>query len=506
MERLFLECAVRAALIVGATAVVLYAMRVKAATAKHSVWTGVVALMLLLPIWTAWGPKASLRVLPPLTQSVANKTKAPIEIFSTRSLRPTPVDTKLEVLFGAYLLGLCLLLFRLGLGTIRARRLVRDAVLHDGVLTSLLCAAPVTVGFFHPTVIFPEHWQQWPQAQFDAVLTHESEHARCRHPFVQWLALLNRAVFWFHPVAWWLERHLAALAEEACDNVVLARGYDRRTYSEYLIDMARSVKRSGVRLSIAGMAMPGSSLARRIRQILESSSVPRISRSRMACVCVACTVLSTALAAGTLDPAQPNSSAGKAMIQSESGSAARPTTKFVLVDLKIEGDLHDRDGARERVLGAWKSREYDNSQELADEAGERIRADFQERGYFQVVVQAPSSQPLGLSEGKQGILIIASVAEGEQFRLRSISIQNVTPDRALSMSTATLREQFHLRDGDVFNMTEIRAGLDRLRQIYVNQGYADATAMPDTKIDSASKRIDLTLRITEGPHTPPHTP
>ena len=118
------------------------------------------------------------------------------------------------------------------------------------------------------------------------------------------------------------------------------------------------------------------------------------------------------------------------------------------------------------------------------------------------MVQAPSSQPLSLSEGKQGILIIASVAEGKQFRLRSISIQNVTPDRALRMSTATLREQFHLRDGDVFNMTEIRAGLDRLRQIYVSRGYADATAMPNTKIDNASKRIDLTLRITEGPQTP----
>ena len=502
MERLFLECAVRAALIVGATAVVLYAMRVKAATAKHSVWTGVVALMLLLPIWAAWGPKVSLRVLPPLTQSLANRANAPIEIFSTRSAWPTPVDHRLAVLLGVYLLGLCVLLFRLGLGTIRARRLVCAALLHDGVLTSLVCAAPVTVGFFHPTVIFPEHWRQWPQAQFDAVLTHESEHARCRHPFVQWLALLNRAVFWFHPVAWWLERHLAALAEEACDNVVLTRGYDRRTYSEYLIDMARSVKRSGVRLSIAGMAMPGNSLERRIRQILEGSPVPCISRARMRCVCVACAILSSGVAAGTLDHAQPNSSVEKAMIQSESGSAAHPATKVVVDDLRIEGDVHGRDGVRERVLEAWKGREYDNSQEPTDEAGKRIRTDFQERGYFQVVVQAPSSQLLGLSDGKQGILIIASVAEGEQFRLRSISIQNVMPDRALSMSTSTLREQFHLRDGDVFKMTEIRAGLERLRQIYVNQGYADATAVPDTKIDSASKRIDLTLRITEGPHTP----
>jgi beta-lactamase regulating signal transducer with metallopeptidase domain/TolA-binding protein len=498
MERLFLECAVRAALLVAAAAVVLSAMRVKAATAKHSVWAGVVAMMLLLPIWAAWGPKVSLRVLPPVTQSIADKATAPIEIFSSRSVRSTPVDPKLAVLLGVYLLGLCLLLFRLGLGTIRAHRLVRDAALHDGVLTSLLCAAPVTVGFFRPTLIFPEHWRQWPQAQFEAVLTHEAEHARCRHPFVQWLALFNRAVFWFHPAAWWLERHLSALAEEACDNVVLARGYDRRAYSEYLIDMARSVKSSGARLSIAGMAMPGSSLERRIRQILEGGPVPRISRARMRCACVACALLSTGVAAGTLDHAQPNSSAGKAMVQSESGSAAHPTTQFVVEDLRIEGEVHDRDGVRERVLKAWKSREYDNSQELSDEAGERIRTDFQERGYFQVVVHAPSSRPLRLNGGKENILIIASVAEGDQFRLGRITIQNVTPDRTLSISTATLREQFHLRDGDVFNMTEIRAGLDRLRQIYVNQGYADATAMPDTKIDSAPKRIDLTLRITEG--------
>jgi outer membrane protein assembly factor BamA len=118
------------------------------------------------------------------------------------------------------------------------------------------------------------------------------------------------------------------------------------------------------------------------------------------------------------------------------------------------------------------------------------------------VVHPSSSQPRGLIDGKESTLIIASVAEGDQFRLGSIAIQNVTPDRVLSISTATLREQFHLRDGDVFNTTEIRAGLDSLRQLYVNHEYADATAVPDTKIDSASHRIDLRLRITEGPHAP----
>src|SRR6202040_3209159 len=101
-----------------------------------------------------------------------------------------------------------------------------------------------------------------------------------------------------------------------------------------------------------------------------------------------CAIACTAIAAGTLDHAQPNSPAGQPMIQRESTSAARPATKVVLDDLKIEGDVHDRDGVRDRVLKAWKSREYDNGNELADEAAERIRADFQERGYFRVVVQA----------------------------------------------------------------------------------------------------------------------
>ena len=44
MERLFLECAVRAALLVAGTAIVLYAMRVKAAAARHSVWAAVVRI------------------------------------------------------------------------------------------------------------------------------------------------------------------------------------------------------------------------------------------------------------------------------------------------------------------------------------------------------------------------------------------------------------------------------------------------------------------------------
>lgn len=495
MERLFVECAVRAALLVGATAIVLSAMRVKAVAARHSVWAGVVALMLLLPLWTAWGPRVSLRVLPPLARSTANQAIAPSEILSTGVVASAHISTGLAIFLGGYLLGLCLLLLRLVIGTYRARRLVHDAVLEDGMRTSSLCAAPVTVGFLHPTVIFPDHWRQWSPAQLDAILTHEREHARRRDSLVQWLALLNRALFWFHPVAWWLERHLSALAEEACDNVVLARGHNPREYSEYLIDMARSVMRSGARLNIAGMALPGGSLPRRIRQILEGGSVSHISRTRMACLVVACAITCTAFAAGTLDHAPQDSSAQPA-------SAAHPVTKFVLGDLRIEGDVHDRDGVRDRILKLWQGRESQDGKELADEAAAGIRRDFQERGYFKVVVHDRVSQPLGLTDGKQLMLIVASIKEGDQFRLKTLAIQGVAPGGALSIPSATLRDLFHVRDGDLFNMTEIGAGLERLKQLYASRGYPDFSAEPVTKIDNASHGIDLMLRVTEGPHTP----
>jgi hypothetical protein len=60
-------------------------------------------------------------------------------------------------------------------------------------------------------------------------------------------------------------------------------------------------------------------------------------------------------------------------MQHESASGAHPVTKFILSDLKIEGDIHDRDGVRNRILKVSNGREYDNSQALADEAAVCIR-------------------------------------------------------------------------------------------------------------------------------------
>lgn len=337
----------------------------------------------------------------------------------------------------------------------------------------------------------------------DAIWTHEREHVRRRDSLVHWIALLNRALFWFHPAAWWLERTLSALAEEACDDVVLEQGHNPREYAECLLDLARLVTRSRGRLQVAGMGMPGSFLPQRIRQIMEGHPSSRLSSARLACVAIVCAITCTAFAVGTLEHARRDAPLQLATNVSSTESADRPATKFVLGALTIEGDVHDRNAVRDRILKQWTGQEFDDAKELTETVAEKgVRADFQDRGYFKVLVRDPVSRPLGVRDGKQSILVVVPVTEGAQYRLRNLTVQNIPPNQALSIPAATLREQFHLRANDLFNVAEIRAGMERVTQLYMTRGYPEARTEPRTDIDEVSHQIDLTLRVSEGPHKP----
>ncbi len=342
MRGLMMESAVRAALIAFGTAAVLGMLRVKSAAARHAAWTGVVALMLLLPLWMMWGPRATLRVLP---DRPAAAIPAPVLFPMPEPMVVAPANISPATsapwnwLAIVYFAGASLLLARLALGAIRAR-----------TLTSAMCATPVTVGFFRPRAILPDNCHDWPRAQLDAVLVHEGEHVRRRDPLVQWLALLNRAIFWFHPLAWWLERHLSALAEEACDAAVLERGHDPHAYTGYLLDLARSVGQSGMRLKAVGMAMPGSSLPQRVRRILSSGPAPRLSRVRALSVALGCIMLSAVFAAASIDRAPsvpdlplPPAPAAAPIAKSTAAQEPQPTPQKHLIALyfDLDGSLPD---------------------------------------------------------------------------------------------------------------------------------------------------------------------
>ena len=313
MPAFLLDVAVRAVLIAAGTAFILWALRIRAASGRHAAWTVVVLAMLLLPIWSIAGPRFSLAVLPaglgsPASAGGGNPNLVVPPVGATWGI-PFDVDPSAAssispgvtwMLVAIYLVGVTLLLARLAIGTLHARRLCRAAVIHAGRATSARCATPITVGWLSPVLILPEGWDRWSAAQLDAVLTHEGAHARRRDPLVQWLALFNRAIFWFHPLAWWLERRLAILAEEACDAAVIRAGHSPQDYCDYLIDMARTLTRQGRRLNVIGMAMPGSGLPERMKHIFEELSMKPLSRARTISTLVFCSFASVAVAGATL--------------------------------------------------------------------------------------------------------------------------------------------------------------------------------------------------------------
>jgi uncharacterized protein (TIGR03435 family) len=317
----FIEFALRAALIATGTAVVLTALRIRTASARHAAWTAVVLAMLALPITLAGGVRLFVPVLRPSPATagvtIGHANTAPIAPpDSGVAIRPEtaslamgvatetapPREPSLNwqaVVISIYVSGVLVFLIRLAVGTIQANRLRAAAIVREGRLTSARCVTPITVGWFAPALILPEGWDRWSSAKLSAVLTHEREHGRRHDPLVQWLALLNRAVFWFHPVAWWLDRHLSTLAEEACDAAVLAAGHSPQEYSEYLLEMARSVSKDGGRLQVVGMAMPGAGLPHRVRLIFQGLPATHLSRTRIVCTIAFCATSSALFAAGT---------------------------------------------------------------------------------------------------------------------------------------------------------------------------------------------------------------
>jgi GWxTD domain-containing protein len=132
--------------------------------------------------------------------------------------------------------------------------------------------------------------KNWDLDRLSAVLAHEEEHIRRHDPLVAWLALLNRCVFWFHPLAWWLCSELSALSEQSCDEAVIARGHDPSEYVGCLLELARAVKQRGALVAPWGSPLHGGTLVLRIRRIASAGSDPAMSRFRMLLVSTLCAV------------------------------------------------------------------------------------------------------------------------------------------------------------------------------------------------------------------------
>jgi beta-lactamase class D/beta-lactamase regulating signal transducer with metallopeptidase domain len=307
------EASLRIVPVAVCVALVLALGRIHSAKARHAAWAAVLATMLLLPIVLVWTPRARVTLLPAAVQHLTPDA-AVTQPLSRRAAVAPPITVEDSPerqrshrgswLWGIYGVGVLILFVRLAIGTLWARRLIRTASPREGHLTHAACVAPITVGWLKPVVIFPHDWWRWPAPFRTAAAAHEYHHARRRDPLVQWLALLNRVIFWFHPLAWWLERRVRQLAEEACDAAVVASGIDPAEYSRCLLHVAGTIEHGGgVRIYGAGLGVRGGHLAQRVRSILTRPQPEVATRRRLTATAMSAAVLGALCVAVTPLPA-----------------------------------------------------------------------------------------------------------------------------------------------------------------------------------------------------------
>jgi len=194
------------------------------------------------------------------------------------------------IVLAAYLAIALTFLIRVAIGFWFSNRLVRSAtpVRDDAALLALWeassaaglrdlpCLAeseslsvPVMVGVRKPTILLASGWRTWEADELDAVLAHEISHITRCDALTQRLALVHRAFFWFSPLAWWLERNLADLAEQASDEAALAGGMDRTRYAEALLGFFAELEASQKRVWWQGVSMAKTGQAeKRVDRIL----------------------------------------------------------------------------------------------------------------------------------------------------------------------------------------------------------------------------------------------
>ena len=283
--------------------------RHRTAALQHAGWAAVACGMLALLAFGQARPRVALRILNP---SAAVHTTSPIgpdDLTFSRlprdSTQAPPAAARAidrsGLLLYAYAAIACALLLRFATGVFLARRLFAKATSARDFLESELIAVPFTIGWLRPRVLLPLAWREWDEEKLDAVLAHERAHASRHDGLVAALAALNRCLFWFHPLAWILERRLALLAEEACDESCVALLGNRERYARLLLEMAAVVDVSRGRLRSHALTMAaGTHIRRRIDSLLREKRTFSLGLTRTAWAALVLCAIPVVFGAGTV--------------------------------------------------------------------------------------------------------------------------------------------------------------------------------------------------------------
>jgi bla regulator protein blaR1 len=137
---------------------------------------------------------------------------------------------------------------------------------------------PGVVGILHPVLLWPEGISQHlDDAHLEAILAHEVCHVQRRDNLTSTIHMLVAAIFWFHPLVWWLEKQLINERERACDEEVLQLGKQPQVYAESILKVCEFCIESPL-TCVSGIT--GADLKKRIVQIMSNRLGKNLSSGR----------------------------------------------------------------------------------------------------------------------------------------------------------------------------------------------------------------------------------
>jgi beta-lactamase regulating signal transducer with metallopeptidase domain len=127
---------------------------------------------------------------------------------------------------------------------------------------------PGMVGVLRPALLVPDGIVDClTPAQLASVLAHEVCHLRRRDNLAAAIHMTVEALFWFHPMVWWIGARMVEERERACDEGVVSLGADPRDYAEAILGVCKLYVESPL-VCVSGVT--GADLKKRIEAIMSN--------------------------------------------------------------------------------------------------------------------------------------------------------------------------------------------------------------------------------------------
>ena len=294
-----------------AAALLALAFRHNRAHVRFGLWLSA-SLKFLLPFSLlfslggrlAWMPAARQIAAPQVSMAVERIAQPFVEARFVTAAAPAPVDWMRTIVWAVWISGLlAVVVIRLRLW-LRVRSAVREATALEipaavEVRSAPGLLEPGVVGWLHPILLLPEGILDClTPSQFEAVLAHELCHVRRRDNLFASLHMLVEALFWFHPLVWWIGRRMVEERERACDEGVLSLGNQPRVYADAILNVCKLYVESPLPC-VAGVT--GADLRRRIEAIMLNHTGRGLSGARKALLAsAAAAALAVPVAVGAL--------------------------------------------------------------------------------------------------------------------------------------------------------------------------------------------------------------